>query len=161
MSAFVKVTPARKTRTKEAQQVIYLYAFILIVFALVQLFNFDDFLRLFETFSLPGGAPVAHLLGSIVVVSEVLALPFLLRMNLSPLMRIVSMAMSWLVPLLWLKLSLWLVLTVSTVKNIGFLGTTVGLMPGWWAVFFSLGLGILAAWASWGLWPLTGKWKLK
>ena len=157
MRIFIKAILNRKPRTKEAQKIAYMYAIILIVFVLAQLFTFDDFLTLIESFWLPGGAPVAHLLGGIIVISEVFALPFLLGMKLSPLMRIISMGLGWLVPLIWLKLSFWLVLTVNAVSNIGILGTKVRLIPGWWAVFFSLALGILAAWASWGLWPLVGQ----
>ena len=157
MRIFIKAILNRKPRTKEAQKIAYMYAIILIVFVLAQLFTFDDFLTLIESFWLPGGAPVAHLLGGIIVISEVFALPFLLGMKLSPLMRIISMGLGWLVPLVWLKLSFWLVLTVNAVSNIGILGTKVRLIPGWWAVFFSIALGILAAWASWGLWPLAGQ----
>jgi len=157
MRIFIKAILNRKPRTKEAQKIAYMYAIILIVFVLAQLFTFDDFLTLIESFWLPGGAPVAHLLGGIIVISEVFALPFLLGMKLSPLMRIISMGLGWLVPLIWFKLSFWLVLTVNAVSNIGILGTKVRLIPGWWAVFFSIALGILAAWASWGLWPLAGQ----
>jgi len=153
MNILVHVTNAKKPKTLESQKVAYMYAFILIIFALSQLFNFNDFLALLESFWLPGGNVTADLLGAIIVVSEVFALPFLLGMQLSPLMRVMSMVLGWLAPIMWLKLSLWLVLTVNAVSNIDFLGTIVQLAPGWWAVFFSIALGILAAWASWGLWP--------
>ena len=153
MSVFVKATPAKEPRTRETQKIAYMYAALLVVFALSQLFNFDSFLTLLESFWLPGGVPVAHLLGGIIVVSEVFALPFLFGMRLSPSTRIISMILGWLTPLIWLKLSLWLNLTINAVSNMGFLGTTVRLIPGWWAVFFSIAIGLLAAWASWGLWP--------
>jgi len=77
-----------------------------------------------------------------------------LSMDLSPLMRVVSMVMCWIAAAAWIKMSLWLMLTTNAVHNIGLLGTKVSLMPGWWAVFFGIALGILAAWASWGMWPL-------
>jgi len=157
MNIFTKATVAKKPKTPESQKVAYLYSFILIVFALSQLFVFDDFLTLLESFWLPGGITVAYLVGGIIVVSEVFALPFLLGMKLSPLMRIISMGLGWLVPLTWFKLALWLNLTINAVSNIGFLGTKVHLVPGWWAVFFSIALGILAAWASWGMWPFAGR----
>lgn len=153
MGIFVKTTPAPKPRTRDARMVAYFYAFILVVFALAQLFTFDEFSKLLEGFGIPGGVPVAHLVAGMMVVSEVFALPFLLGMSLSPLMRFVSMGLGLLVPIGWFKLSLGVVLTDNAVSNIGFLGTKVSLMPGWWAVFFSVALGILAAWASWGLWP--------
>jgi len=154
MSILVKTTPAPKTKTNDTIKVAYLYVAILVAFALLQLFTFDKFLDLIENFGMPGGEPMAHLVGSLIVVSEVFALPFLLRLDLSRLMRVVSMVFGWLVPLAWLKLSLWVVLTSSTVNNIGFLGTKIQLMPGWWAVFFSVAMGILAVWVSWGMWPI-------
>lgn len=138
----------------------YAYATVLIVVVLCQLFSFDGLLKLFEEFNLPGGSVIVNLMGGIIVVSEVFALPFLLQMRTSPLMRIVSMVFGWLVPVAWLKLSLWLMITNNSVSNIGFLGTLVDLTPGWWAVFICLALGIMAAWASWGMWPMERRKKL-
>ncbi len=155
MSGFVKATLAKRPRVREAQKVAYLYAAILVIFVLAQLYTFDDFLKLMDSFWLPGGEPLTHLLAGIIVVSEVFALPFLLSMNLSRLMRVVSMGLSWLVPIIWIKLSFWLVFAANAASNIGYLGTVVRLIPGWWSIFFSLALGILAGWSSWGLWPFV------
>jgi len=157
MSIFVKATLAPKPKTRESQIVAYIYAIILIILVLCQLFTFDDFLLLLGGFGLPGGIMTANMLGSIIVISEVFALPFLLGMWLSPLMRIISMVLGWIVPLVWLKLSLWICLTSITAPNIGFLGTVIDLIPGWWTVFISIALGLLAAWASWGMWPVKPK----
>jgi len=154
MNIFVKAVPAKKAKTVESQKAAYAYAAVLTVFVLAQLFTFDKFLSLLESFSLPGGNPVAHLFGSVLVASEVLALPFLLCLKLSPLMRIFSMFLGWLVPFIWLLLSLWILFTVNTIMNIGFLGTVVNMIPGWWVVFICIAMGLLAAWASWGLWPM-------
>jgi len=154
MIKFADITPANKPKTTESGKVAYLYAFILVVFALSQLFTFDEFTKLFNTFSLPGGEVAARLVASMIVICEVFALPFLLRLKLSSLMRIVSMVMGWLVPLIWLKLSLWQLIFDNSVANMGFLGTIVTLVPGLWTIFICLAIGLLAAWASWGLWPL-------
>ncbi len=153
MNLFVSATSAKTPKTVESQKIAYAYAGILTILALAQLFTFNEFLTLLEAFLLPGGAPVAHLVGGLIVVSEVFALPFLLRLKVSPLMRAVSMVLGWLVPLVWLKLTLWLIFTSNPVSNIGILGTTIKLLPGWWVACISVSLGILAAWASWGLWP--------
>jgi len=160
MNILTKATSAKKPKTKESQNIAYMYAAILVIFALAQLFTFEKFLVLLESFWFPGGKPVAYLLGSLIVVCEVMALPFLLRLKLSPLMRITSMVLGWLVPIIWLFLTLWLLFTVNSVSNIGFLGTSVKLLPGWWAVFVCIAVGILAIWASWGLWPCA-KQKIK
>lgn len=154
MTILTKATSAKKPKTNESRNIAYIYAAILVIFALFQLFTFEKFLVLMDSLWLPGGKPTAYLIGSVIVVSEVMALPFLLRLKLSPLMRITSMVLGWLVPIIWLFLTLWLLLTINAVSNIGFLGTTVDLIPGWWAVFVCIAIGILAAWSSWGLWPV-------
>lgn len=148
-----KTTPAPKPRTKESRQIAYAYAIVLIVLVLCQLFTFDKFLVLLQSFAFPGGDVTAHLAGSLIVISEVFALPFLLEMNLSPLMRVVSMVFGWIVPLVWMMLSLWLIFATNSVTNIGIIGTLVAVVPGWWAVYICAALGTMAAWASWGLWP--------
>lgn len=158
---FVKTTSAKKPKTVESQKIAYAYAAVLTVLVLCQLFTFDDFLILLESFWLPRGDVTANLLGAIIVISEVFALPFLLGMNLSPLMRVVSMVLGWVVPAAWFKLSLWLIFADNAVSNIGFLGTIVSLTPGWWAVFISIALGFMAAWASWGMWPIEKHKKTK
>ena len=151
---FVKASPPTKPKTKDSIKVAYFYAAILAILVLAQLFTFEKFFLLLEDFGLPGGVPVAHLIGGIIVASEVLALPFLLRLSLSPLMRITSMVLGWVVPAAWFKLSVWHLISDSSAVNIGFLGTIVDLSPGWWSVLMSIAMGILAAWASWGLWPV-------
>ena len=157
MKLLRKTTPAPKPRTEESRQIAYAYAILLIVLVLCQLFTFDKFLTLLQGFAFPGGDVTAHLVGSLIVVSEVFALPFLLELNLSPLMRVVSMVFGWIVPLIWFKLALWLIFSVTTVTNTGLLGTVVDIVPGWWMVYISVALGMMAAWASWGLWPLKRK----
>lgn len=153
MNIATKATPAKKAKTKDSGNIAYAYAAILVILSVAQLFTFDKFLLLLEDIAFPGGVPVAHLFGGMFVASEVLALPFLLGFKLSHLMRILSMVLGWLVPLMWFLISLWLALSTNVISNVGFLGSAVKLMPGWWAVFVSIALGILAAWAGWGLWP--------
>ena len=153
MSIFVTSTAAPKPLTSTSTKVALTYAAVLVVMAVAQLFTFDEFLPFIQSIGLPFGDGTVYLLGPLIVLSEVFALPFLLRMWLSPAFRYVSMFLGWLVPALWLCVSLWIVQANSPVTTVGFLGTAVDLMPGWWAVFISLALGVLAAWSSWGLWP--------
>ena len=153
MSFFVKVTSARKPRTKDVRTISVFYAAILVVFAVAQLFTFDTFTELISSYGLPGGETMGYFLASLLVVAEVFALPFLLGMTISPAFRWVSMVLSWLAPLILLKLAFWGAAINETVSSAGFLGTLVSIMPGWWAVFVSIALAIMAAWTSWGLWP--------
>jgi hypothetical protein len=153
MSMLPSVTPPTVPKTVNVKSVAIFYACILTVFALAQLFSFDDFLGLIESFWLPGGAPAAYFLAAFIVIAEVFTLPFLLQMRVSGMFRFVSMVLGWVVPAIWLILCIWLLSTTNAVDNIGFLGTVVMLAPGWWAVLFSLALGVLAMWTSWGMWP--------
>lgn len=153
MSIFVSPTPAPKSRTKDIQKIALLYAGILVVMVVAQLFSFEEFLAVVASFGYPGGESVAYLLAAFLVSAEVFALPFLLRMSLSTAFRWVSMVSGWLVATIWLVTSAWIVQTNAVVESIGFLGATIPITPGWWAVFMSLSFGILATWASWGMWP--------
>lgn len=154
MSIFAKATPAPTPKTKDVQRLAVVYAVILAAMAIAQLCSLDQFLRLITSFDFPGGVRYAHFIAALLIVAEIFGLPFLLRMSLSPAFRWLSMVLGWLVALIWTSVSLWLVLQESYVNNVGFLGTVIAVIPGWWAIFISLTFGILAGWASWGMWPL-------
>lgn len=130
-----------------------LYAVILVIFAVGQLFTFDKFIELVPSFQLPLGEVLQFAVAPLLVMAEVLALPFLLRMTLSPAFRWLSMVCGWLVAGLWTGISTWVVITRPAVDTIGYLGTIGELTPGWWALFVPIALAILAVWSSWGLWP--------
>lgn len=153
MSILPKPTLAAEPRTKTAKTIALIYAVILVIFAVAQLFTFDDFLELVITFNLPVSALLVGAIAPVLVASEVFALPFLLRMPLSTAFRRFSMGLGWLVATLWLFITLWLVTSDPTVTSVGFLGTVGHLSQGLWAVGVSLLLGVLTIWASWGLWP--------
>lgn len=146
---------AMKPRTTTAGQVAVLYAGILVLFAIAQLFTFEKFLELTPQFGLPFGEAFGYLLAPLLIVCEVFAIPFLLRMTVSPAFRWLSGGLSVLVAVLWLFIAVWVVTTKASVATIGFLGTVGDLTPGWWAVLIAVALTILAAWSAWGLWPAT------
>ena len=153
MSFFVKTTIAPPPKTRDSFKVAVAYAAILVVFAVAQLFTFEAFLEHIHSVKLPLSEGIVYALAPILVISEVFALPFLLRMSLSPAFRYVSMFLGWLTAAIWLYISVWLAAMNPYVETVGFLGTVINLPPGWWAVFISVALAIMAAWASWGLWP--------
>ena len=155
MSIFAQPTEAPIAKTKDAKRVAIFYAGILLIMVVGQLFTFEEFTLLITSFNLPGGVRFAHFITAFLVVAEVFALPFLLRMPLSRAFRWVSMTLGILVALIWIFLSVWIVTMAKDAANIGFLGTVVDIMPGLWAVFISAALLVLATWASWGLWPLN------
>lgn len=144
----VKAQWPAKYRTADAAKAAYAYVAIIVIMTVAQLFSFEKFMPLLESFGLPGEA-----WATVLVVCGVLAVPFLLRMKLSTAMRWVSMVAGWIVAVGWLIITVWVNVAVPGVENMGLLGASVPLLPGWWAVFVVAGMGVLAAWASWGLWP--------
>jgi hypothetical protein len=156
MSIFVKATAAPKPKSEYAKQIALMYAVVLVVMAVAQLFTYDAFIELIISFNFPIPETAQYLIAPLLIVCEVFALPFLLRMRISPAFRVVSMLCSWLVPVKWFLLTLWVVNSGQPVESIGFLGSIGELTPGWWAVLISVSLGIMSAWSSWGLWPFPG-----
>lgn len=153
MSFFRTPTPAPVPKSKNVATISLFYATLLVVMVVAQLFTFESFLELLASFDLPGGRTTAYTIGSVLVAAQLFALPFLLRMAISPAFRMVSLLSAGLVADIWLFLTLWLVIVQPAATNVGFLGTVVETMPGWWAVCIALAFGILATWAAWGMWP--------
>jgi hypothetical protein len=153
MSFFAQATPPSQPRTKNIQAVSLLAAAIIALMAVTQLFTFEDLPAVVSALWIPGGTGGAKTVAALLVVIEVLALPFLLSLRLSSLFRYVSMVLGWCVVTLWSALTLWENLMASTISNSGILGATIPLPVGWWSVLFSAALGVLVAWASWGMWP--------
>lgn len=154
MKLLPDATPAPKPRSKDVVSASILYAGLLTAMAVAQLFTFDALIEHLVILDLPGGRAMAHALVPIIIASEVFALPFLLRMALSPAFRVASMGLGWLVALLWLYVSTWTVLFVPEATTVGYLGTVFDTVPGWWAILVALSMGVLAAWAAWGMWPI-------
>lgn len=155
MNLLVKATPAPKPRTKESRQMAILLAGILTVFAVAQLFTFDDFMQLFAAFELPLPELLIYSLAPLLILTEIATLPFLLGMALSPAFRWLSMIAGWCGVALWTLLTTWVVFAQPDVYTVGYLGTAVTLVPGWWALSITFALVILTIWSSWGLWPGT------
>lgn len=99
---FAKVTNAPKPRVKMAQNVAIIYAVLLVLIALLQLFKFEDFSIVFSG----RGSSIAEdwsvFIASTIVFIEVFSLPSLLRMPLSRLFRGMSYVFAVAVPVFWL-----------------------------------------------------------
>ena len=157
MRLFVQPTTAPAPKTNNTSWVSLALAAILIGLAVAQLYSFEDFPEVITGLGLPGGAIWASTYASLLVTGEVLALPFLLRMTLSPAMRIVSMVTGWMVIVAWFIIMIWTNINIDEPVNSGILGATVPVALGWWAVCVFVALGALAAWSAWGMWPCPTK----
>ena len=150
MSGFIKAYEATTPRTKESGYVAVLYAGLLTIMAAAQLFTFEDFIVLFKDMF---GGQFGMVFAASIVVIEVFALPFLLRIPLSKAFRFFSLGLTGLVAAVWLFITSWGVATKSAVDSSGLLGTLDPLGPGLWAIAFSVAVVMLAIWSIWGLWP--------
>jgi hypothetical protein len=109
-------------------------AAILVVMALVHLFRIDTLLPILDEV-LPGGRVAASFMGVIIILSEVFALPFALRMKLSPLAHLVSGALLVLAPLWWFLIGIW---GFGLVDNTGQLGQFVAVPANTLVLFVNL-----------------------
>lgn len=153
MIQLAHATKALTPRSENVKIAAWVYAAILTVMAVAQLFAFEDFLPLLAQYNLPFGYGSATLAGCLIVLTEVFAIPFLLRMPLSSLMRWVSLVCSVLAPLFWVKLALWVFMNSLVLDNSGLLGTKVSIHSGVLPLAISLILFALSVWIAWGLWP--------
>lgn len=154
MSIFVSATKAPHFKTKNIQAISLFLAAILAIMALLQLFTFEQYPeRLISVGILPSMAP---LLATFIVVAEVLALPFVLRLRLSPAFRVVSMVAGWLVGLKLLALAI-IENFIAAGGNDAVFGATLSLPVGGWTICMALALCVLVGWTSWGMWPFSSR----
>jgi hypothetical protein len=152
---FAIAEKAPPARSQLGQIVAWIYAAVLVVMAVGQLFAFEKFLPLMENYQ--QGHATATFIACLIVITEIFALRFLLRMPLSLLMRRLSIACAISVPILWLKLSAIALLSDATTMNSGLLGTKVTVQAGGLQLTISIILFILAIWSIYGLWPVKKK----
>jgi len=119
-------------------------AVVLAGMSLIHLFRIDTFIPILDA-ALPSGQGFATTIALLVVLSEVFAIPFALRMKLSPLAHIVSGALMVFAPLWWVAIS---IMTIGLADNTGQLGEFV-VTPASWLV-----LGINIAWVLFSYYTL-------
>lgn len=145
---FPVATPAPRARKSYAKVIASVAAAVLMAMAATQLISFDTFIPVLDSYWLPiSGAA----LGAILVTLTVAALPFLLRMAVSPLARLTSMLAGWLIALCWLLLGIYTYVTTNALVSTGHLGSVVDTPPGVWTVFFGIMLCLLIAASHWSL----------
>lgn len=153
----IVATPAPKPRSETVKRAAWVYAASLVVMVVAQLFAFEDFIPQIKNYALPGGTGTASLVAGLIVMTEIFAVPFLLRMPLSTLMRWCSLVCAVVAASLWVMLSVWAMATDAAITNSALLGTKVTVPAGFIALATSLTLFVLAAWSAWGLWPNARK----
>jgi nickel-type superoxide dismutase maturation protease len=136
-----------KLRTKQGPIFGWIAAVILIVFSLVHLFRIDTFVPELSL-ALGSNQTLTLWVASILVSMEVFALPFLMRMRLSPLAQYVSGAFAVIVPLVWLLISIW---TFGTNSSTAQLGEFVSLPSSWVLILTNLLWLVFSYYTIWAL----------
>ena len=151
----IQATLADEPRSTAARNIAWIYAAVLVVMVVGQLFSFEKFIPLIESYALPGGARTALLVAGLIVTTEVFALPFLLRMPVSLLMRWFSLLCGAVAAGIWLGLAIFALMSAQNLDNSGMLGTKIAISAGFVQLCLSIVLTILAIMSIVGLWPST------
>jgi hypothetical protein len=148
----VAAAPAPEPRAELARIAAWVYDAFLTIKAIGQLFAFEKFLPLMDSYWLPGGHGTGTLVAGLLAMAEVLAVPFLLRMPLSRLMRYFSMGCSVFVPVVWILLTSYALAKHYALSNGGMFGTAVKVPLGLQLVV-AIVLLVLALFVIYGLSP--------
>ncbi len=114
---------------KVTMSVCYVLALIIILMVVSQLMTIEKTLPIIENYLLPGGVPTAKIIVFFSAVSGIFALPFLFRMNLSPLFRIFSALLLNVYALIWLGLGAWIITYDPPLIGTGLFGGLVKSIP--------------------------------
>lgn len=128
----MKLATAQSPKNKVGGQVmIFVYALAAVITLMVvsQLMTIEKLLPIMDNYQLPGGSSTVKVLVFAMAISGVFALPFLLRMRLSPLFRIVSVTLLNVHSLIWLVLGIWVTLNNPPLSGTGIFGSLLSSIP--------------------------------
>lgn len=133
------ITLPESTVKIKSKYVVYqalVLAAIYIILTVVQLFHFEKVPEIYAAYGLPG-----EVIASLIVVIQVAALPFLLMLKTSPLMRYVSTVAAILVPVWWWLWGIWLTFNNGYLTGIfgSIVEAPVGLLYVWSTTFLLVG----------------------
>jgi hypothetical protein len=144
MSVFAVSTPAPNPQSKGVALISLVYVGLLVSMIVAQLFTFEDFLVLLNRLQLPIVDVPLDALAPIIVAAEVAALPYLLRMSLSPAFRLLSALCAALVPVLWATIIILQHTVGQTGNSIGLFGDVIAVSDGVESFGFVLLLAVCA-----------------
>lgn len=118
----ITVTPAPKLHHPKLYLVVLFYAFIVVSVTTYVLYKFDEITSYILEQNI-GGSSVGLFAAIVTVSAGVFSLPYLLRIDVSPLMRLVSCAAAFLAPLGWLLAAWWMEINLG--RSEGFIAMLV------------------------------------
>src|SRR4051812_47682117 len=118
----MKITPTYgPQRNPRTRMVAWTCAGLLIVMLVSQLFSYEDFPSTLDILLPINDQPLIHMTAALIVFAELLALPYLLGMYISRLMRVLSVMFAVCAAAFWLIVSL----TNAHAANSGLFSTTL------------------------------------
>jgi len=123
MSVVATYGPPRSTRVVAAS---YVAAGMLIAMLLAQLYGYEGFATVLSTVVSSNDARAHQTLAAFIVIAELMALPYLLRMYVSPLLRKLSACLALIACGFWLLSAL----TNAHAQNSGLFSDTISLPGG-------------------------------
>jgi hypothetical protein len=127
-------TPAPKIVNKKFIALPYAYAVALIALVAWQLVMFERFAPYIAGYLGQGSQASAAVISMVLIGMELFAIPFLLRMQLSPLARFFSAGFAFVVPLAWAVVTM-----MGGSFNIAYLFFNIGFFAWGGASFWALG----------------------
>ena len=148
MVKFAKAYTPPKLKGLYPQLLVWFLALLLIVMVVAQLVDLQGFMAVLQTYKLPHSESSVQILAAVLVIAEVFALPFLLRMRLSWLMRWFSLFCGWLAVLIWIGLVWWALGKYLAPANVGYFGSFINWPLGTAALLYVAVLLVLMALVS-------------
>lgn len=124
---------------------------LLALMAVAQLMTMDTFVPTMQNYQLPDASAAGKVIAGLLTIGEVVALPFLLRMNMSWLMRGLSLLALNLTALSWVGLGIWVFTTHPPLIGTGIVGGLLSSLSGMVVLPFGIALLALSLLSSWSL----------
>jgi hypothetical protein len=121
----------------------FLLGMVHLLLLITQLFTYEDFPAVIRTWSMPGGEPMVVFLAVILPLAELVSLPYLVSMNISPRILSLSRYATLTVGALWVIISLWLTISTAVAES-GLFGATISIPAGLWMLGYAVFLLITA-----------------
>ena len=139
----IKATDPPKLKKPYAHKALWTLAGVMLVMALLHLIRIDKLIPIIgETLSETGSTWFVAL----IVIAEVFALPYLLRMKLSPGFRIVSGLLVVIVPLVWTCFTIW---SLGSGHSTGQFSSYISTTASWWLIILNTAWLAASYWALW------------
>ena len=124
----------------------FILGLVFLVFAVAQLFKFEEFPGIITMMRVPGAPFTAWFLAIVLPLLEIASLPYLLSMRLKYThARAISMWSGVAVSVLWVLLTVWTSIQMGMAVESGMFGGTLATNSGWWSVVVM----VLLLWSYW------------